>query len=100
MCAEGSGDLAWFSSLGLGEHGQEHDAASRGDPVGDSEVASVQYESEFAQRTLELSDEWFVEQRAILGESVDEESDLGLVDFVEFEVPGTDFALQFDSAKT
>ena len=56
----------------------------------------MQYESEFAQRGLELSGEWFVEQRALLGESIDVESDSGLVVFVEFEVPGTDFVLQFD----
>jgi hypothetical protein len=84
-------DLAGFSLLGFGEQGQPNDASAGGNPIGDSDVSSMQHEAKFAQRTLELAGEWLVKERTELCEPVDMKSDAGLVAFVELDVPRTDF---------
>jgi hypothetical protein len=96
VCAHGSGDFSWFTSLGFCENGQKNDPASRGDPVSDSSVTTAEHEAQFAKRTVQLSCEGFVEENTIVGETIDVESHAGLGLFVEGEVPVAYFALKFN----
>jgi hypothetical protein len=88
-------DLTPLVRPGLGEHRQQHDHSPRRDPVGDASCSTAEVKAELPELAVELLGMRLVEQRTLIRQAVNVESDTGLLLLRQRGLPINDLGLEF-----